>query len=237
MIFLLLISLTTKGQGIGIEHEKFSGEVIQTGRFLPDYVSAKTGQKWLALIQKSSDQLKLSSVTIRVKNVPKEIGQAGPECEVSINKHPGKTVFLFRGIPGLKPRIVESLSTGMSLRPNVPVDLKLKNGVGYKLTLVCPPATRATRYETVTASLVLEKGELKQTLTKYSFPYVDGKIEGGTSGEVKLFWAGDLNADGSLDLLIDVSSNYCSYIPALFLGNPEGSKSMATKVAQFKSGC
>ena len=240
LAFLLFMPIATKALEFGIEHDRCRGRLLLTGYFLPGQAAAKSQQKWLALLKDTSGQEILETVTIRLKGVP-----AGKHSDVeeevtaytSANNRIEKDIFLFRALPELKPGPVEALPVPRLLTPNVPLNLTLKCGANYKLIIVCPPSTTKGEYETVIASLVLQKDGLKQTLGKWPIEYRKGVMTPDPFNDVRLHWAGDLNGDGCLDLVIDLSHQYCSTIPALFLSSPAGSKSLVSKVAQFPYGC
>lgn len=75
-----------------------------------------------------------------------------------------------------------------------------------------------------------EKGERRSTLL-VSHPAFD---EAMTS----IIWSGDLDNDGYLDLLIDMSNHYNRRSPTLFLSKPAGNDKIVVPVAEHSSvGC
>jgi len=240
MAVLLSLPVLACAQGVGMEYEKFPGQLLQTGHFEPSYINAKTGQKWLALLREADRHWKLVPVTIRVEDIRQENHPPdleSIETKVSIKGRTDKDVFLVRKIPGLIAGPIETIPTPKVLLPNIPLRLVLKSGATYLLTLECTQPDLKEKREPGLASLVLKRGRIKQTLSTWSFEYNDGKILPDTLNGVGLRWAGDLNGDGALDLIIDLSQQYCFNIPTLFLGNPTPTKPLVSKVANFKNGC
>lgn len=151
----------------------------------------------------------------------------------------GAKVFLFRGIPSLRPRPIETICTAQPLVPNTPVDLVLSSGRVFQLMLMCSVPDGAEDSQRPAALLVLRCGEQKQILGSYHASYEKGEFTGvGQDGEIRLIWAGDLNGDGELDLIIDLTDHYNMSLPTLFLGTRKGAKDLVHKTAQHKTlGC
>ncbi|WP_412062814.1 hypothetical protein [Rubrivirga sp. IMCC45206] len=63
-------------------------------------------------------------------------------------------------------------------------------------------------------------------------------IVGGDDGHPALLWAGDLDGDGRLDLLVDESNHYNLSAPALFLSSAAGPGQFVRRVARHETvGC
>jgi hypothetical protein len=148
-------------------------------------------------------------------------------------------VFLFRGIPSIRPRSVETICPIQTLKPNAPVDLVLSTGRSYRLTLMCSQPESSEEWQRSAASLVLQCGDQRQVLGTYQASYEKGAFVGvGQEGEIRVLWAGDLNGDGALDFIIDLTDHYNMALPTLFLGTKKGAKDLATKSAQQRTlGC
>lgn len=213
----------------------------QTGEFHGDEASARNGERWLALILDPSKGDRLESVVVHVERV----------WDAIVDEHGAKTgkkiiipggndgVFLFRDIPSIRPRSVETICTIQTLKPNAPVDLVLSTGRSYQLTLVCSQPEGSKEWQRSAASLVLQCGDQRQVLGTYQASYEKGEFVGvGQEGEIRVLWAGDLNGDGALDFIIDLTDHYNMALPTLFLGTKKGAKDLATKSAQHRTlGC
>ena len=69
--------------------------------------------------------------------------------------------------------------------------------------------------------------------------YEDGKLESvGNDAPVRILWAGDLDRDRRLDLLLDLSDHYNLAQPTLFLSADAPKGSIVIAVAKHRStGC
>lgn len=239
MVQKLLLTLLTVV--VFAQEPKPVAQIFQTGEFHGEEVSAKTGEQWLALIPRSTYLADLSLVSVRVDPVQdaildKDDEQSGKRVSFDNNLQQG--IFLFRNIPGIRPGQIKTITSFQDIRPNEPVNLTLKSGAKYTLTLICPPRRKVATNERQTAFLVLKRGKFRQTLARYSFPYVDSQIEPGSSGSVRLYWAGDLQQNGCLSFIVDLSEGENGSSPTLFLSSNAGSKTLVFLVAEFSTiGC
>lgn len=213
----------------------------QTGEFHGDEASARNGERWLALLLDPSKGDRIASVVVSVKQIwDGMVDEPGAKTGKKITI-PGENdgVFLFRGIPSIRPHSVETICAIQTLKPNAPVELVLTTGRSYRLTLVCSQPEGSGEWQRSAASLVLQSGDQKQVLGTYQASYEKGEFVGvGQEGEIRLLWAGDLNGDGALDFIIDLTDHYNMSLPTLFLGTTKGAKDLASKVAQHKTlGC
>lgn len=219
------------------------GRMLRTGEFHGDEVSARTGQRWLALVIRPDGHDAVSSVTLRVDAVKDEMvdeGDAKSGKRVSIGRKSGDGTFLLRGVPEIKPGKVKTISSVQSLQPNTPINLTLSPKRNYRLVMICPPPVITGDEGRTSASLVLQLGDQQQTLATFdTASYFKNEFQGvGNSGEIRVMWAGDLNGDGALDLIVDLTDHYNVSLPTLFLGNKKGSKNLVSRVAQHRSvGC
>ncbi|HEX3126623.1 MAG TPA: hypothetical protein VH394_04775 [Thermoanaerobaculia bacterium] len=174
------------------------GEILFTGTFHGDEMTARSGETWLCLMAtKTGDELK--TCTVDVKTVFDPIMGANTGKKVSI-RGGGEAVVLVRNIPGLKPGPVRTLFSGLwSLRP--------ENG-----SLLLGPEMRLEMgREGVWYTVEFWAGSTrKQVLWRNE--YVG-------DGPPMLHWAGDLDRDGKLDLLIDITDHDNLSRMALFLSS------------------
>ena len=239
MVRKLLLTLLTAV--VLADEPKPVAQIFQTGEFHGGEVSATTGEQWLALIPRSNCLADLSLVSLHVDPVQdaildKDDEQSGKR--VSFDNNLQQEIFLFRNIPGVGPGPINTITSFEDIEPNEPVNLILKSGVKYTLTLICPPRRKVEKDERQTASLVLKRGKVRQTLARYSFPYVDSRLDPGSTGSVRLYWAGDLQQNGQLSLIVDLSEGGNLSSPTLFLSSKAGSKTLVFRVADFSTtGC
>ena len=117
-------------------------------------------------------------------------------------------------VRGLAPRKSASL-----LPPGQTVGL---NRPGQALTL--GTATLRVEQKDARSALVLSVGGVEQTL----FQQNDGDLDGWN-----LRWAGDLDGDGKLDLLLDADSHYARQTTRLFLSSKASGRLLVKQVAHL----
>lgn len=174
------------------------GEILFTGSFHGDEVKARSGETWLCLMAtKTGDELK--TCTIDVKTVHDVIADDNSGKEVSV-RGGGEAVLLVRNVPGLKPGPVRTFFSGTwSLRPE-----NGSLGLGSEMQL-------EMGREGVWYTVEFWAGSTrKQVLWRNE--YVG-------DGPPLLRWVGDLDRDGKLDLLIDVTDHDNLSRMALFLSS------------------
>ncbi|BDU77796.1 hypothetical protein [Mesoterricola sediminis] len=219
------------------------GDLLLTGEWHGSEVHGKTGERWFALLSGTDRSDVVRKATLKIDAVVDGMVDEGSQKtgkRVSIIENLGSPLFLFRKVPKVAAHLAERVSGEISLTPNSPVDLSMKNGKTYTLTLECPPPIPQGDYDKTSAKLVLRIGGRMQVLAEYENAWFhDGKFVGvGSEGEIRLLWAGDLNSDGNIDLLIDLTDHYNVSLPTLFIGISQGKGLIVTRAAQMKTtGC
>jgi hypothetical protein len=178
------------------------GEILFTGTFHGEEVTARSGETWLCLMStKTGEELK--TCTIDVRPVHDLIAEDNSGKEVSV-RGGGDPVLLVRNVPGLKPGPVRTLFLGRAaLRP----ENTLWIGSGEQAAVWLAK-------ETGTYSIVLSKGAIGDKA-----PQVLRADAYDSDEPPKLHWAGDLDRDGKLDLVIDITNHYNLSRMALFLSS------------------
>ncbi len=200
-------------------------EILQPGVFHGGEVAAKSGERWTGLVKVGS-QFRWRETTLRVRAVHDEIGDAAGENtgqEVSV---PGPTpLFLVRGLGRLAGHKVTPVFQNEEPQ-EFPKDDEWKLPFGGSTALLRiinrPPDGQydATR----TTFLILQIGDQIQTLYRW---------EGGLDDQhCELQWAGDLDGDGKLDLVMNLSDHYNKSELTLFLSAGAGGY-LVKKVSSF----
>lgn len=205
-------------------------EILRTGVFHGSQVTAKDGEHWLGLV-KTGSKFGWRETTVRVRAAHDEIVDAEGENsgkEVSVAGPP--PLFLVRGLGRLVGHKVTPVF--QSEEPQeFPKDdsWKLPFGGSTAILRIINRPPDAQYDETRTTFLTLQVGEQIQTLYKWDHGLVDQAAY--------LHWAGDLDGDGKLDLVMDLSDHYNLSEFTLFLSSGAGS-SIVKKVSSFcTSGC
>lgn len=211
-----------------------AAELLQISEYHGDEVRAKTGQIWIGLFPTEKEgQYKLAAAKVTVTMVNDAIvddpGQkTGKKVSVDSKTEP---IVLLRGINKLKPGPVKTSRVATDISGMDTLDhattMQLKTG---QLTTKLIVSTSKTKEVLADYSVVLERDGIKQTLFKRD------KLE--TSGCPRLIWAGDLDGDGKLDLLLDTTSHYNLSRPTLFLSTKAKAGKLVEEVVFHESvGC
>lgn len=225
------------------EKPKAIAQMIRTGEFHGDEVPAQVSGTWLALETGSKKHDQLRKVRVQAKAVWDAIVDDDMNTKtgkkVTILGNPKVDAFLFRGIPQLRPGPVQTIHGLETLKPNTPLDLKLLSGQAYQLELKCAALEGKGDWQKAAAVLVLRRGTRQQILGTFEAAFEKGTYTGvGNEGEIRVFWAGDINGDGALDFIIDLTDHYNMGLPTLFLGNHGNATELVTKTAQhMTTGC
>ena len=212
-------------------------ELLETGDFHGDEVSARTGEKWLGLYISGNHSL-LLNCRLQVEMVHDEIGDEPEEKtgkKVSVDP-PLEPIFLVRRAKMLREGPVETVfaekpNYERSLERIPPLELKLAQ-TSYVLKVVGSDDGAKCSEDSFpkNAQLVLAAGDSSQAL--YS-------LEGcGNEPYWYLLWAGDLDRDGKLDLYVSVTYHYNVSQRKLFLSSQASKGKLVKEVAEFAtSGC
>lgn len=213
-------------------------EILFTDLFHGDEIKAKTGESWLALVcNESDDRWMLQPVKIQVT----------PEFHPVIdaeNERSGKRISA-AGIEMAYLLRSNHLSAGpvTSARPAftdlLPVSKPQTITLGstkYVLHYRCTSQPDPDGY--VDCMLVLDSGGVTQVLA--TFPAFDegGKLN-SLDVEQYVVFAGDLDHDGKLDLLANISGHWNEWRPALYLSKAARDGELVGMTAELRvtTGC
>ena len=207
-----------------------------------DEINAGDGDTYLAMVRVGiGDGWMLTPTPIRVNRVEDPIlDMPGEKTGKEVRVDGAEPLFLVRG--GLAPGPVETLiAQGATLFGSPRFELELANGSRYRLTVDCPDAPEPSPEATARGDypeawkepcpLRLHRDAHLQQLASLR---VNRLHETGAH----LLWAGDLDRDGRLDLLIDLSNHYNVSAPTLFLSAAAAVGELVAPVARLVTyGC
>ena len=208
-------------------------QLLQVGAFHGDEVSAESGEVWLGLYS-TPDGYALIPSRITVETVYDPFvdnagEKTGKVVSVEVQTPP---LFLIKGLNAPKRESIKTLSTEQTvLSPGKSLNLRLGDEnvshlIAYGEGDVGPNGfTSLENY-----SLELSNGQVSQELLAYR----------STNGAIPtLLWAGDLDGDNKLDLVINATPHYTvSSAPMLFLSSMAKDGNLLQKVAIFiATGC
>lgn len=203
-------------------------KLLETGEFHADEVPYRSGEKWLGLF-KVGDSYQLVETRIRKARL---VDDGLYDTSVKTTTL-GEPVFLLRGgqelVPGEVDTVFDSQFDDVNFgyfTDSAPKGFGLR-GRFWKLRV---DNLNSSGFPGKNTSLVLEDGFHEQVLRYLK----DGCDDCGWSVD----WVGDLNRDGQLDFLIDLSGHYNSSEPTLFLSTePDSDKIVRIYAAFHKVGC
>jgi hypothetical protein len=210
------------------------------GQFHGDETVARDGERWLALVADDAGA-RLRTVRVRVKPVRDVVLDAddGPATgRIVESVGPGGAPIAYVRGPGLREGAVARA---------IATELPAENGLGasrlrlgdrdYTLATRCAPAVAAGDGDRCTIELV--QGDRRQVLaTMTGTRGEDGRTMLGDEASPSLLFAGDLDGDGALDLLYDVTDHYNVTAPTLFLSGAAGDGELVHAVAEQRTtGC
>lgn len=204
-------------------------QLLETGQFHGEEVAARTGERWLGLFPAANGFALLPS-TIAVDTVFDPIVDAdetktGKKVSVRRDTEP---LFLLKGAAMLQPGpVVTVFDEYTTLGNGATIDLRLK-GQRYQLQVVSDDPKPADFLQQNT-KLILTRGKTSQTLIW---------LKEHTDAGWGLYWAGDIDRDGKLDLYLDLAPHYNTSSKILFLSSQAGKGKLVKELARFVTvGC
>ena len=234
IIPILLVSIVTATAG----SKSFSGEMVMEGSWHGDEVAAKDGESWLALVEEQG-VFSLQETTLSVTFVEDAVLDTPPaKTGKKISWPQGlETVVLLRNIPQLKAGPVvsaEIIDRDFSAGKATAIYFK---GMLFELAIKCDASIRGE--ETADCPLTLSDAHRSQAIASYPV-HAPGTDKQSLVSEAfpRLFWAGDLDGDDRLDLILDLTDHYNVSAPTLLLSGEAGEGTMVQPVAEFRTtGC
>jgi hypothetical protein len=225
--FFLLIALFAAANNSG---DKL--RMLKVGTFHGDEVTARTGEHWLALT-KVGHAFRLKPVVLEIDRVHDEI--------VDENEHQrsGKNVEIRPELDALALVRGAGLVAGpvITAGENIAIDGSTEKPLAlgaahYTLALHCQPTPPVDGQQQERCELSISEGHNTRKLAAFTSYKEHGHREFAGERVPTVLWAGDMDHDGRLDLLIDTTNHYNVEVISLFLS------SQARKPVHFTaSGC
>jgi hypothetical protein len=200
--------------------------ILLPGTFFQEDVTAATAGEWQALCP-TPRGLALVTTPVAIRTVPAPLPDEDPDGTGgrSVESEKCRDAFLLLRVPGLTNGPVVTTAAG-----RIPVP---KDGVA---SLFVADPTESSFLQTTqkpgsdSLEILLSRGEKRQTIATIAGCCNDNWPA--------ILWAGDLDRDGELDLLLDVSNHYAGGNLALFLSSVARKGDLVGEVARFATtGC
>lgn len=208
------------------------------GKFHQEEPVARDGEAWLALRVIGSDAA-LVPTTTRLRTVRDEIvdepGQ--PDTGIEVDATVPDALILLRG-NGLVDGVVASAP--IAEVEGAPRHDIAFSGRHYRIRTQCRDDGVVNDQPQLACEIHLEAGGVRQLIARSGGYREPGNPvpQIGNMKAPKLLFAGDLDRDGTLDLIMDTSDHYNIEAPTLFLSSKAGDGELVGKAAVFESsGC
>lgn len=229
-ICFVMFSRNNQSVALSVETEI---QLLQVGVFHGNEVSAESGEVWLGLYPRSDGYTLIPSrITVETVYDPL-VDSAGEQTGkvVSVEERT-RPLFLVKGLKAPKRKFIRTLSAGQTLlSPGKSLDLRLDAKTENHLTAYGRGYVGPNGFTSLeNYSVELSQGQFSQELLAY----------GSTNGAIPtLVWAGDLDGDSQLDLVVNATPDYTVYsAPMLFLSSVAKKDSLVQRVAIFiATGC
>ena len=206
------------------------------GTFHGDETIARDGERWLALRTDGPPALVATTARVKAVNDPvedDEHGRSGREVASGVEG----AEWLLRGGTLRAGPVVPATGDAPDRalpEPGRPALLRL-GARTYRLSLDCGP----TPASPASCALRLAEGGRAQTLLRVAASRGDdGRLQLGDDAGPVLLFAGDLDRDGRLDLLLDTTDHYNLSQPVLLLSSQATPRELVRAVATHRStGC
>jgi len=212
--------------------------LLQVGQYHGKEVSAQSGELWFGLYQTEKGyELIPSRISIESINdaiVDDKDQKTGKKVSVD---EPSEPLFLVKGLKNLKSGLVKTVFSGKKfLYPAESISFKLGGKNYYNLTAFGEVKDRegGKPFEIIISNYSIKISrspwEYSQVLVSFDLLAMDGIPT--------LLWAGDLDGDGKLDLLMDLTNHYNLTVYTLFLSSLSEGNNLLKKAAEFRTtGC
>jgi len=218
--------------------------LVPPGAFHGDEVHVRDGERWLGL-QVSSGNAALVATRLRVQPVHDALLDAPGEAtgrEIGSDEESAVTVYL-RGA-ALRPGPV-AMAEGLSSDPaslHATSQSFVFREASYRIETHCDMEAiqLVSEQKQVTCRLLLHAPEATQVLGSRLGYFEAGSdvLQFRDDGQLRLLFAGDLDRDGRMDLLLDMSDHYNVSRPTLWLSSKAAEGDVVGEAAAFESvGC
>lgn len=212
--------------------------ILRTGLWHGDQVTVESGPDWWGIFPEGDGfTLQQAPITITTEfdAMMDQEGQAtGKRVKVPQEAEP---VLLVHGIKGLKEG---RLST---TKRKIPENM-VEPGQSIDLELTGDKSQISTKLE-ISGSMITPEGQSDRLPEDYEFTLVRtsgtgsvkqslAKLPGITDGKPRLIWAGDLDRDGKVDVLLNTTDKYFVTDLVLYLSSAAKKGQLVGKVAEWR---
>lgn len=209
--------------------------LLTPGTFHGDEVGADRSGPWLALVLDeggaSLHSVRLSVAAVHDPIVDDEGETTGWEVAIRPSLD---AVALVKGV-GRAGRIPTALA-GQTIEPGTGLRATI-GGKTYSLSIRCAPSTVRGEEQHLLCPLVVSDGTFEERLFTYT-AFGRDPWQWAAEYAPTVIWAGDIDGDGRLDLLLDTTNHYNAQDMVLYLSSTAPRGRLLSSVATLeKVGC
>ncbi len=207
-------------------HSLPKAKLLQPGDFHGDEVKARSGEIWYGVAAQGGSYT-LRKTKVKVTLMKDTVGDSDNQKtgkRVS-TRMAGRTLFLVRDLGGLTEGPLPGfIAAAPLLQLNKPIKIRAGNLHGQL-------EVKGIRQDQAVKNYKVVFSTMGRSQTIYEAESQSDQAQ------QQLLWAGDLNRDGRLDLLIDVTNDYNASIPTLFLSSRSKGKLIKPVAKMVAVGC
>jgi len=214
--------------------------ILVPGSFHGDEVPRSAAGEWHALVPEGTRVIvRRVDVTVSLEHdaiVDADDAATGKRVAIS-NALKADPIVLVRGIPGLESGPIATALIDRAIDSAAPVPAQLGSET-YRLSLRCAEAGAISGQRRQKCDLRLASGSLEQSLFVYSAFFEGEHRLWASEFPPRIAWAGDLDGDHRIDLLVDTSDHYNVSELRLYLSSGAKAGHLVREAARFRStGC
>lgn len=210
-----------------------AADIMEVTTYHNDECKAQSGQSWLALFPTRDGGFELKSTRVKLTMVNDAIIDEAPDKktgkQITIPEKQDPLVLL-HGIPSLSARKVATCSTNKKEHIDINQKIHLKLGKQQVTLSTTGGLSKEEKEFRTNYKIILESGGIKQTIVHHK--------QISSDSAPSLLWAGDLDGDGKIDLIMDATDHYNVRDLTLFLSGKAKPGAIVEKVANhISTGC
>jgi hypothetical protein len=218
-------------------------QIVLPGIYHAGEAMVENGSTWIAIVPRLGGGLRIEEATVEVERVHDPIVDNEGEMtglRVSAPTCLRAPLFLVRGTEAIQTGFFDtSFASPHPLEINGSFPITVFSQRRYALVIDCEPDAPASGDNFRECPLVLVHERSRQvlaTFTVWAPPDMDLSI--ASEAVPQLLWAGDIDRDGKLDLLLDLTNHYNVSEPTLFLSSGAGEGELVVEFASLHlTGC
>jgi len=214
--------------------------IMVTGSLHGDEVPADVGGDWFALVAEGTGA---SLHPVQLRLTPEEdmimMDTAGAKTGRRVEIDPDvESIALLEGPAWITPGPLPTSLVNQAMDAGASVEARVGHG-SYHLSVLCRDVVpRIDEYRRQTCGLTLRSEHARQTLFTYSAAFSGRERMWAAEKAPVVLWAGDLDGDGRLDVLLDTSHSSNEQAMRLFLSSTATGGQLVSEVANFSHhGC